>query len=148
MFWTQGCLSVGKTAREADLETALLALFTVVGLGGGYGLVARMAMGPAKPEKIRRDSHYTAIALSLALWVARLRRVNGPNFTWPLVQFSGMVPGSWLARADLVYAGRPLPRRPREELLATVRADWREAIALARQGGTRAPRRRLAVLQN
>jgi radical SAM superfamily enzyme YgiQ (UPF0313 family) len=85
---------------------------------------------------------------ALALWAGRLRRLNGPNFTWPLVQFSGAVPGSWLTRTGRVYGGRPLPRRTREELLQTVRPDWREAIALARNGGTRAPRRRLAVVQN
>ena len=27
---------------------------------------------------------------SIVLWAARLRRVNGPNFTWPLFQFSGV----------------------------------------------------------
>ena len=26
-------------------------------------------------------------------WATRLRRVNGPNFTWPLMQFSGVDPG-------------------------------------------------------
>jgi hypothetical protein len=36
---------------------------------------------------------------ALILWAARLRRVNGPNFTWPLVQFSGTVPERWLERA-------------------------------------------------
>jgi radical SAM superfamily enzyme YgiQ (UPF0313 family) len=69
---------------------------------------------------------------ALILWAARLRRLNGPNFTWPLVQFSGVVPERWLERAGRIYAGRPLPRVTRDELLATVRSDWREAIAGAR----------------
>jgi len=79
------------------------------------------------------------------LWAARLRRLNGPNFTWPLVQFSGVVPERWLARTGAIYEGRPLPRRTRHDLLATVRPDWREAIARARVGA-RAPRRRLTLV--
>src|SRR6266852_2406701 len=69
---------------------------------------------------------------ALILWAARLRRVNGPNFTWPLVQFSGVVPEPWLERTRRIYGGRPLPRVTRDDLLATVRPDWREAIAAAR----------------
>jgi radical SAM superfamily enzyme YgiQ (UPF0313 family) len=65
---------------------------------------------------------------ALILWAARLRRVNGPNFTWPLVQFSGVVPEHWLERAGRIYAGRPLPRITRDDLMATVRPDWREAM--------------------
>jgi radical SAM superfamily enzyme YgiQ (UPF0313 family) len=69
---------------------------------------------------------------ALILWAARLRRVNGPNFTWPLAQFSGAVPERWLERTGRIYAGRPLPRVTRNDLLATVRPDWRDAIAAAR----------------
>jgi radical SAM superfamily enzyme YgiQ (UPF0313 family) len=69
---------------------------------------------------------------AIILWAARLRRVNGPNFTWPLVHFSGVVPERWLERTGRIYSGRPLPRVTRDDLLATVRPDWREAIAAAR----------------
>jgi hypothetical protein len=79
---------------------------------------------------------------ALILWAARLRRVNGPNFTWPLVQFSGAVPERWLERTGRIYAGQPLPPVTREDLLATVRPDWREAIARAR-ASTPAPRARV-----
>lgn len=78
---------------------------------------------------------------SLVLWATRLRRVNGPNFTWPLVQFSGVVPERWLERAGAIYGGRPLPHVTRDDLLATVRPDWRQAIAAA-QARTPAPRPR------
>lgn len=71
---------------------------------------------------------------ALVLWAIRLRRVNGPNFTWPLVQFSGVVPEPWLTRAGAIYHGRPLPRRTRDDLLATVRQDWRTAMDAARTG--------------
>jgi len=71
---------------------------------------------------------------SVVLWAARLRRVNGPNFTWPLFQFSGLIPDSVLARVGKVYPGRPMPRVSRDDLMATVRPDWREKIAEARTG--------------
>jgi hypothetical protein len=71
---------------------------------------------------------------ALILWAARLRRVNGPNFTWPLVQFSGVAPERWLERTGRIYGGKPLPRVTRDDLLATVRPDWRETIAGARAG--------------
>jgi radical SAM superfamily enzyme YgiQ (UPF0313 family) len=69
---------------------------------------------------------------ALMVWAARLRRLNGPNFTWPVVQFSGVVPERLLERAGVLYRPRPLPRRTREDLLATIRPAWREAIDSAR----------------
>jgi hypothetical protein len=71
---------------------------------------------------------------ALILWAGRLRRVNGPNFTWPLMQFSGAMPERWLERTGRIYAGRPLPRITRDELLTNVRPDWRRAITAAREG--------------
>ncbi|HEY7170396.1 MAG TPA: radical SAM protein [Vicinamibacterales bacterium] len=71
---------------------------------------------------------------AVVMWAARLRRVNGPNFTWPLFQFSGLIPDSVLARAGKVYPGRPMPRVTRDDLMTTVRPDWREAMAQARTG--------------
>jgi hypothetical protein len=71
---------------------------------------------------------------ALARWAARLRRVNVPNFTWPLVQFSGAVPDQWLERTGRIYQGGPLPEVSRDDLLTTVRPDWRPAIASARAG--------------
>jgi radical SAM superfamily enzyme YgiQ (UPF0313 family) len=76
---------------------------------------------------------------ALVLWATRLRRVNGPNFTWPLVQFSRAVPERWLARANRIYPGRPLPRRTREELMATVRPDWQKIITATRAGSAARP---------
>jgi radical SAM superfamily enzyme YgiQ (UPF0313 family) len=80
---------------------------------------------------------------AVVVWAARLRRVNGPNFTWPLFQFSGLIPDSVLARAGKIYPGRPMPRVTRDDLMATVRPDWRETIALTRAGGKPAPKRGL-----
>jgi hypothetical protein len=61
------------------------------------------------------------------------------------MQFSGAVPEGWLERTGRVYAGRPLPRVTRDELLATVRPDWREAIAGARTGSVSVRNRRLKM---
>jgi radical SAM superfamily enzyme YgiQ (UPF0313 family) len=71
---------------------------------------------------------------SLVLWATRLRRLNGPNFTWPLIEFSGTVPEAWLHRAGVIYKGQPLPRRGRADLLATIRPDWRQTIDAVRAG--------------
>jgi radical SAM superfamily enzyme YgiQ (UPF0313 family) len=70
---------------------------------------------------------------SLVLWALRLRRVNGPNFTWPLVQFSKTVPESWLHKSGKLYEGKPIARVSRDELLETVRPDWREKITFAQR---------------
>jgi radical SAM superfamily enzyme YgiQ (UPF0313 family) len=83
---------------------------------------------------------------SLVLWAMRLRRVNGPHFTWPLVQFSGVVPERWLERAGAIYGGQPLARRTREELLATIRPAWRRSIEAARIGPAVPDGRRLVML--
>jgi radical SAM superfamily enzyme YgiQ (UPF0313 family) len=71
---------------------------------------------------------------ALVLWAGRLRRVNGPHFTWPLVQFSGIVPERWLERAGTIHRSRPLPRRTRDDLMATIRPGWRETIDSVRAG--------------
>ena len=81
---------------------------------------------------------------SIVTWALRLRRVNGPNFTWPLMQFSGVFPDGWLESTGRVYRGKELPRRSREELLANIRPDWKDAIARARGEGV--GRARLVVL--
>lgn len=75
---------------------------------------------------------------SLVVWATRLRRINGPNFTWPLVQFSKTVPESWMHRTGRLYEGQPMPRVTREELLATVRPDWREKMRIAHEHGAAA----------
>jgi len=81
---------------------------------------------------------------SVVTWAVRLRRVNGPNFTWPLMQFSGIVPENWLERTGKIYRGRELPRKSREELLANIRPDWKDAITRAH--GDAVGRARLVVL--
>ena len=45
---------------------------------------------------------------ALALWVFRLRKMNGPGFTWPLFMFASALPESVMARLGKIYEGRPL----------------------------------------
>jgi radical SAM superfamily enzyme YgiQ (UPF0313 family) len=75
----------------------------------------------------------TSFALgSLVVWATRLRRVNGPNFTWPLVLFSHSVPESWLHKSGKLYEGKPLGKVTRDELVAKIRPDWRAKMEYAK----------------
>ncbi len=61
---------------------------------------------------------------SLAMWLYKLRRVNGPNFTWPLWLFSGAISEKNLARMGKIYIGKPLKTKSRKELIASVRPHY------------------------
>src|SRR5262249_21424060 len=58
---------------------------------------------------------------ALGLWMARLRKLNGPNFTWPLLMFASAVPERLMVRLGKIHAPRPLNIKNRKELLATIR---------------------------
>ncbi len=58
---------------------------------------------------------------ALALWATKLRRLNGPHFTWPLLLFASAVPEAVMAKMGRIYRGRPLATKTRGELLATLR---------------------------
>ena len=63
---------------------------------------------------------------AIGLWLYRLRRLNGPNFTWPLWMFSGAIPESVIARMGKIHSGVPLSIKTRRELLTTIRpSQWR-----------------------
>lgn len=64
----------------------------------------------------------------IALWLYKLRKLNGPNFTWPLLMFSSAMPESMMARLGKLYAPRPLAIKTRKELLETVRASQRRFL--------------------
>lgn len=59
-------------------------------------------------------------------WAWKLRKVNGPNFTWPLLLFAGALPESLMARMGKIYTGKPLVVKSRKELLASIRPQhWK-----------------------
>lgn len=62
---------------------------------------------------------------SLLLWATRLRRLNGPNSTWPLMMFSGVVSEGLLARYGKIYVGGLDRTKSRDALIAGVRPRYR-----------------------
>jgi radical SAM superfamily enzyme YgiQ (UPF0313 family) len=65
---------------------------------------------------------------AIALWLYKLRRLNGPHFTWPLLNFAGALPEPVLTRFGKLYAPRPLPIKTRKELLDTIRPSQRRFL--------------------
>src|SRR5215510_4141936 len=62
---------------------------------------------------------------SLGMWLYKLRSLNGPNFTWPLMMFSGAISEKNLQRMGKIYAGKPLKVKTRRELIASLKPrDW------------------------
>jgi len=62
------------------------------------------------------------------MWLWKLRRTNGPNFTWPLLMFSSVLPEKMMARMGKIYTGKPLRSKSRRELLATIRPSFRRYL--------------------
>jgi hypothetical protein len=61
---------------------------------------------------------------SLVMWLLKLRRANGPNFTWPLLMFSGAISEPALEKMGKIYMGKPLKTKTRKELIASVRPNY------------------------
>jgi hypothetical protein len=58
---------------------------------------------------------------SLGMWLKRLRKLNGPNFTWPLMMFAGLAPEKLLEQMGKIYVGKPIPVKSRRELIASLK---------------------------
>jgi len=65
---------------------------------------------------------------ALALWAFRLRKMNGPGFTWPLFMFASALPESVMAKAGKIYLGKPLRVKSRKELLETIKPTMRRHL--------------------
>ncbi len=65
---------------------------------------------------------------AFGLWLFRLRKLNGPKFTWPLLLFAGALPEKWMARMGKIYPGTPLKIKSRKELLATIRPQLQKYL--------------------
>ena len=61
---------------------------------------------------------------SLFMWLHRLRKLNGPNFTWPLMMFAGVAPEKVLQRLGRIHVGKPLRSKSRRELIASLRPNY------------------------
>ena len=66
---------------------------------------------------------------AIGLWLWKLRKLNGPNFTWPMLMFASALPES-LMGADGQDLPGPADRRSRaaQELLATIRPNQRKFL--------------------
>jgi radical SAM superfamily enzyme YgiQ (UPF0313 family) len=65
---------------------------------------------------------------AIGMWAARLRKLNGPGFTWPLFMFANALPEALMAKMGKIYLGQPLHIKTRRELLATVRPGMRQYL--------------------
>jgi len=63
---------------------------------------------------------------ALALWAWKLRKLNGPGFTWPLFMFASALPERFMGAMGKIHVGRPIQVKTRKELLATIKPhQWR-----------------------
>jgi len=63
---------------------------------------------------------------AVGAWLWKLRKMNGPNFTWPLLMFSSAVPEWLMEKMGKIYRGRPMQIKSRKELLSTIKKQhWR-----------------------
>src|SRR5712671_3186494 len=58
---------------------------------------------------------------ALALWAWKLRKLNGPGFTWPMFMFANALPEWLMDKMGKIYVGKPLHVKTRKELLATIK---------------------------
>ncbi|HVH25382.1 MAG TPA: radical SAM protein [Vicinamibacterales bacterium] len=65
---------------------------------------------------------------ALALWAWKLRKLNGPGFTWPLFLFASAMPEYLMAKMGKIHLGRPLTIKTRRELLESIKPHQREYL--------------------
>jgi radical SAM superfamily enzyme YgiQ (UPF0313 family) len=58
---------------------------------------------------------------SLFVWLWKLRKMNGPNFTWPLMLFASALPEWLMEKMGKIYRGKPMAVKTRKELLGTIK---------------------------
>jgi hypothetical protein len=65
---------------------------------------------------------------AIVLWAWKLRKLNGPGFTWPMFMFASALPESLMAKMGKIYVGKPLKIKTRKELLATIKPSMRQHL--------------------
>ena len=65
---------------------------------------------------------------ALGLWAWKLRKLNGPGFTWPLLMFANALPERLMWKLGKLHEPRPLRIKTRRELLATIKPHHRQYI--------------------
>jgi hypothetical protein len=61
---------------------------------------------------------------AIALWMYKLRKLNGPNFKWPLLMFSSAMPEKLMGRLGKIYIGKPIKVKSRKELIAGLKPHY------------------------
>src|SRR4029450_11233316 len=62
---------------------------------------------------------------AIGLWLYKLRKLNGPHFTWPLLMFASALPEAMMARMGKIHVGTPLAIKDRKGLLEAIRPAQR-----------------------
>ena len=65
---------------------------------------------------------------AVGLWLYKLRKLNGPHFTWPLLMFASAFPESAMMRWGALYEPKKLQIKSRKELLETIRPNHRRFL--------------------
>jgi hypothetical protein len=65
---------------------------------------------------------------AIGLWAWKLRKLNGPGFTWPMFMFASALPEWLMDKMGKIYVGRPITVKTRKELLATVKPHQRQFL--------------------
>jgi radical SAM superfamily enzyme YgiQ (UPF0313 family) len=61
---------------------------------------------------------------AIALWMYKLRKLNGPNFKWPLLMFSSAMSEKMMGRLGKIYTGKPIKLKSRKELIAGLKPHY------------------------
>jgi hypothetical protein len=64
----------------------------------------------------------------LFLWAWKLRKLNGPGFTWPLFLFCSALPERSMAKMGKIHMGRPMNIKTRRELLETIKPSMKQYL--------------------
>jgi len=88
---------------------------------------------------------------ALGLWAYKLRKLNGPGFTWPMMMFASALPEKLMGLMGKIHIGRPLKIKTRKELLQGIRPQqWqylREDNGDVPEGGPRPTPQRVIMAQ-
>src|SRR6266478_469121 len=61
---------------------------------------------------------------AIGLWMYKLRKLNGPNFKWPLLMFSSAMSEKMMGRLGKIYTGKPIKVKSRKELIAGLKPHY------------------------
>jgi hypothetical protein len=65
---------------------------------------------------------------AIILWAWKLRKLNGPNFTFPMLLFASALPEWLMEKMGKIYVGKPIHVKTRKELLKTIKPSMRQYV--------------------